>query len=261
MFAENVRRRSRTAKGRDEGAKTSSAKKPLRLQGDALVAKTAENVAQLIDDAWNARLRWPDSPDDPRTATLSKRRAVAVLPLSLRAMCERWYDIASNGLVDVDAYREDFEKLEEAAVRARKLSYAYGKVNRRYRLWTPAYTTLLVPPIRLEDEMGGFYARTSSDLASMLDFGPAVGFGGAMFESMCASSMAYVDVMMDGEVHPWLDGCSRVATTFVMWIAASFRVRPPLFAPTKAAHYERIRDVDAHVAYFLECAARSRDFE
>lgn len=252
VFAENVRRRSRTAKGQDKGKQTSSSKRMLLLSGDALAARTAENVARLIDDVWAVRLGLEEG-------RLPNATQEWLLPHELRSMCERWYDIASDGLVDHDGYEPEFLELEKRSARVDRFYRLPHEVNRRYRLWTPGYTTLQVPPILLEPTMDRFYA----ELAAMIRTHVAARFPSLGADDpdgrRLARTYAYADVMMDGEVHPWLDGCSRVSTALVMWIAASFGATPPLFAETKAAHYETIRDIDAHEEYFLSCIRRSND--
>lgn len=248
-FRENVRRRSRTAKGSDKGSLTSSSKLPLLLQGEALAARTAENVERLVDDVWRERLGL-DEGRYPRVM------APELLPDALRWHCERWYDIASDGLVDDAGYAERFDELERDAARVAAFYPVGTTANRRYRLWTPGYTTLKVPPILLERHMDEFY----SSFAGMLRAAAARRFPPGPENDPegrdLARIMAYADVMLDGEVHPWLDGCSRVATAAVMWIAASFGTVPPLFAPTKPEHYETIRDIDRHERYILGCVDR-----
>lgn len=70
-------------------------------------------------------------------------------------------------------------------------------------------------------------------------------------------AMAYADLMTDGELRPWLDGCGRVATALVMWIARVTGARLPLFSESKEVHKMSIRDLDKHRLYFLESIRRA----
>ena len=230
IFRANVSRLSRTAKGKDEGSKTSASKKPLLLQGDALRAKVAANVEWLIDDV------------------LDIRGSTMIAPSALRAACERWFDIANDGLYGPDAYDEEFAKLEAGAARLARATGESFPLSRRYRLWTPGYTTILVPPILLDRHMSAFYQELTTRImrAKHRDTWEA------------ARVMAYADFMMNGEVHPWMDGCGRVSTTLVMAIARELGVDPPLFAETKEGHYATILDIDLHTAYLARCIERPR---
>jgi hypothetical protein len=69
--------------------------------------------------------------------------------------------------------------------------------------------------------------------------------------------MAYADLMIDGELRPWLDGCGRVAATLVMWIARTLGAPLPLFDTSKEVHKMTIRDLDRHTGYFLKCIRRA----
>ena len=237
IFRENVRRRSRTAKGQDKGSETSKSKKPLLLQGDALAAKVAENAELLIDDVLaNAN---PDFGGDGAAAWL-------------RTRCERWFDVANDGLYGPGAYESEFAALAADAARLASPLGMTVAVNPRYRLWTPGYTTLKIPPVLLEFAMDEFYARLGL-FARYVSEGEMTRHART---AMVARMMAWADLMMDGEIHPWMDGCGRVSTALVMWIAATAHARvgippaPPLFAETKDAHYAAIRDYDGHAAYY-----------
>lgn len=247
IFRENVRRRSRTAKGQDKGSETSKSKKPLLLQGEELAAKVAENAERLIDDVLaNANL---DFGSDGAAAWL-------------RTRCERWFDIANDGLYGPGAYEAEFAALSADAAR---LSASIGRtiaVNPRYRLWTPGYTTLKVPPVLLEVAMDEFYARLGHFVRRVSE--------GEITRrarvTMVACMMAWADLMMDGEIHPWMDGCGRVSTALVMWLAATAHARvglpiaPPLFAESKDAHYAAIRHLDDHTAYYEVALDRGAAF-
>lgn len=251
IFRMNVERRSRTAKGRDEGSKTSSSKKPLLLQGDALKAKVAENVERLIVQA------------------LSIQRDQSVRHFEgsgQRELCEKLFDIANDGLYGPGSYADEFEKLRVSAERLTQLIDVTRfagigfAVNPRYRLWTPAYTTYLVPPVLLEQAMDAFYDEVGYQLQDLPENDPEYeeDAGEPYPLEQVAKVLAYIDVMQDGEIHPWMDGCGRVSTAHVMWVCAAFGVDPPLFAPTKDEHYANIRDLEAHTQYYLKCFERAK---
>lgn len=240
IFRLNVQRRSRTAQGQDKGSETSKSKKPLLLSGEALKARVAANTERMIDDVVASFEVTRAMEEDARDAVVDA--------VHLRALSERWFDIANGGLYGPDSYGEEFRKLEEdAALLARSMGGEY-RLNRRYRLWTPEYTSLKVPPILLEKYMDDFYEVLDEHLWSAAQ---------APGPEAAARVMAYADLMMDGELHPWMDACGRVSTALVMWISAYLDVSPPLFAPTKQEHYADIRDIDLHAKYFMEAMRRA----
>ncbi|HTM67682.1 MAG TPA: hypothetical protein VL426_00125 [Candidatus Binatia bacterium] len=243
VFRENIRRRSRTASGQDKGSETSKSKKPLALQGEALAAKVAANTERLVADVAATADRW-----------------AANMPIktgdALCEACERWFDIVNDGLYGPGAYADEFAALEKDAAKVGPLLELPLSVNRRYRLWTPGYTTIKVPPVLLETFMSAFY-----DL-----------LGGMLFDAgfvrepdepadlaQGAAIMAYADLMMDGELHPWMDGCGRVSTALVMAVARSLGLPPPLFAETKDGHYATIRDLMPHTEYFVAAMRRGAE--
>lgn len=243
IFRENVRRRSRTAKGQDKGSETSASKKPLLLQGEALSAKVAANTERLIADVATTADAWAkDMPAETGD--------------TLRTACERWFDIVNDGLYGPDAYGEEFAVLEKDAIKVGPLLQVELQVNRRYRLWTPQYTTAKVSPVLLEAFMDAFYDLLGTMLfdagIARLDE-PADG-------GHAAAIMAYADVMMDGELHPWMDGCGRVSTALVMCIARTLAVPAPLFAETKDGHYATIRELWPHTEYFAAALLRGDAF-
>jgi hypothetical protein len=123
------------------------------------------------------------------------------------------------------------------------------RINPRYRLWTPEHTLMKVPPLLLEEQMDVFYGRLA-DLATNAE---------KNFPSWndTVEAMAYADLMTDGELRPWLDGCGRVAVALVMWLARSLGAPLPLFAASKQVHKMTFRDLDKHRLYFLESIRRA----
>jgi hypothetical protein len=242
IFRENVRRRSRTAKGQDKGSETSKSKKPLLLQGEALAAKVAANTERLIADVATTADAWAEE-------------MPAGTGDALRTACERWFDIVNDGLYGPDAYGDEFAALEKDAAKLGPLLQVELPVNPRYRLWTPGYTTAKVPPVLLEAFMTTFYDQ----LGAMLFDAWLANLAGPAEAGQAAAVMAYADVMMDGELHPWMDGCGRVSTALVMGIARALGAPPPLFAETKDGHYATIRDLWPHTEYFAQAMLRGAD--
>jgi hypothetical protein len=238
VFQMNVERRSRTAKGKDEGSKTSSKKLPLLLQGEALKAKVAENVARLMDDVWYDAVALRQHPE------------VRLGEASIRVRCERWYDLACEGLIDEAGYAPVFTDLES------KVSALIGTpivINRRYRTWTPGYLVLQISPPLIDGKLEemlylplGVWLNVIAPRTAPIE------------NAKLAAALAHADMMMDGEVHPWIDGCSRVSTALCMWLAALYGGALPLFAPTKDEHYAPLRQgIAAHERYFEACLARA----
>lgn len=70
-------------------------------------------------------------------------------------------------------------------------------------------------------------------------------------------ALTYADLMIDGEIRPWLDGCGRVSVTLVMWLARVLGAPLPLFATSKEVHKMTIRDFNRHRLNFLESIRRA----
>lgn len=238
VFLMNVERRSRTAKGKDEGSKTSSKKLPLLLQGEALKAKVAENVERLIDDVWSDASEVREDPGREVRAA------------GIRARCQRWYDTACEGLIDDAGYAEVFRKMESDI--GKVLGSAF-RINRRYRTWTPGYLVLQIPPAMIDEKLDDLLYRPIGLLMNLTAMRTV-----PIADVKLAALLAQADMLMDGEIHPWIDGCSRVSTALCMWLAALYGGALPLFAPTKDEHYAPLRQgLEAHGRYFKECLARA----
>ena len=230
VFRRNYARRSRTTHGRDENL-GGPLKKPLTLVGTDLRRRAVSNGERLA------------------TLVLETPRPAAWTPDVLRANCERWFDLANEGICGPEWYADSFGAL---AADAQTLTRSCGRpirANPRYRLWTPEHTTLKVSPLLLEDEMDRFYGRLAELLTRAESRFPSW--------SDTIEAMAYADLMTDGELRPWLDGCGRVAVALVMWIAHVLGAPLPLFAESKEVHKMTIRDLDRHRLYFLESIRRA----
>lgn len=242
IFRMNVLRRSRTRSGRDEGAKTSSKKKHLLLSGEELEKRAKENTENLIAD-------------------------VIALPITeistgiLRQMALQWFNIAADGLCDFSAHEEEFEALRDRADRFGKSVGKKIEVSRNYRLWTPKYTTAEIPPIWLEKFMDEFYFELSFRMRVFRDLFPKKDANKhlGVLSEFAAQTMAYADLMMDGEIHPWIDGCGRISTALVMYVARYLEAPLPLFSPNREEHYASINDIGAHTDYFRRAIERAKN--
>lgn len=225
IFHQNLKERSRTAKGKTDTA-VSDKKKKLDKDGADLEAQVKENTDALINSVWNS-------------ASLEN-----VDPMTIRRLMEEWNAIINNGLQDSDIYLEERIKLElEATELAQKTGKLY-RINKAYRVWDVPYG-LRIPPIELELAMDEFY----EDLASKIWFA----LDGQMSQ---AELLAYADRTSDSGIHAWADGCGRISTALVMWLsvlAPGFLL--PLFGSRKE-HYNAIQDLNKHTEYYRKCLNR-----
>ncbi len=108
-----------------------------------------------------------------------------------------------------------------------------------------SYTKTRLEPLQLEFAMDHFYDELLLNIEAARK--------GVISQ---AGLMAYADHMIDGEIHPWADGCGRSATAAVMWLSM---ILPggalPVFGE-RAEHYASIHDRAEHTKYFERCLAR-----
>lgn len=234
VFLENIAKRSRTANGvSDTGSNTK--KKKLLLEGEALAQKVYENTEELIKNVWDSAVAF------------SREPLVALSAKKVRKIMENWYDIVNKDLQDPKAYCESLSWL---TAESEKLRLKYGRnyrVNPRYRTWNIPYATLKIEPIELEFYMDEFY----SDLCKKIN--------DAVINNNLARLLAFADLMLDGEIHPWNDGCGRIATATVMWLSVVVchykwpsRIIVPSF-DTREVHYLSNHDLEGHSKYFSRC--------
>ncbi len=230
VFRLNYMRRSRTAHGLDHNL-GQPLKKPLLTVGEELKLVAMRNCDRLAEDV---------------LATPRPREWSADF---FRGSCERWFDLSNDGICGPDWYEEEFSVLKQDAALAERARGAPVRVNPRYRIWTPEHTLMKTPPLLLEEQMEFFYARLAGLARTAEERHPSW--------NHVIEAMAYADLMTDGELRPWLDGCGRLATVLVMWLARTFGAPLPLFASSKEVHKMTIRDLDRHRLYFLECIRRA----
>lgn len=226
LFKLNYMHRSRTAHGRDQNI-DGPEKKPLLLTGQALKLRTMENWKRLLEDVRGLK------------------RPSAWTAGFFRDTCERWFAIANRGIYATDHHRHDFDALRADAELVARARGTAPRVNPRYRLWIPKHTLMKVPPLLLEEEMDRCYGRLA-ELAERAE-------SRAPSWKDTLEVMVYADMMMDGELRPWLDGCGRIAVTLVMWLARTLGAPLPLFDESKEVHKLTMRDFDRHVSYFIQC--------
>lgn len=234
VFLDNIATRSRTANG-VSNIGSSDKKKKLILEDDELRQKVKENTEELIQNAWRSAIEFSDEP-------------LVSLPASkIRKIMEGWYDIVNKDLQDPKAYEEGLFQL---AMRSDQLRLRYGRnyrINPRYRTWEIPYATLKIEPVELEFYMDEFYSALCLKIRD------------AVIHNNLAGLLAFTDLMLDGEIHPWNDGCGRIATTAVMWLSAVVcyfnwpsRLVVPKFG-CREDHYSSIHDLQDHKKYFEQC--------
>lgn len=226
IFEENLTRRSRTAKGVSDTG-TSKTKKKLLKEGEELRAQVRANTQHLIQTVWDARRNHGMRPDE------------------LRQMMERWYDIIQRDLQDDRVYAEERAKLQQEMDRLglRSTSDFPLTVNPRYRLWPVSYSKRNIQPIELETAMQKFYETLHALIQRER---------GAL-KTNEARLLAFADVELDGEIHPWLDGCGRLSTAVVMWLSL---LNPDWYIPVfqeRDEHYRCIHNLGGHTEYFERC--------
>lgn len=213
FFEENVARRSRTSKGISD-ISSSRVKQKLLKEGPDLEYQVKKNTDRLIDSVWEHRKLDP------------------ITPQRICFLDTWWNDIINFGLVPFGAYEEEYEELEKEGY----------KMNRRYRVWTPEYTTFKLAPHEIESSMSSFYQSLYENIER------------ARRGALCqAGIIAYADFIVDSAIHPWVDGCGRSATALVMWLSLLVPgSRLPLFG-ARELHHKAIKDLSLHVAYVERC--------
>ncbi|MEA3249051.1 MAG: hypothetical protein U9Q03_01690 [Patescibacteria group bacterium] len=225
IFMMNVMHRSRTLHGADENLDRPF-KKQLELSGRPLMSVARRNCKALVDDV------------------LSTPRPDEWGPVVFRQHCERWFDLVNRRINGPQWYRQEFGRLQRQATYYGRVQGRAANVNPRYRIWTPAHTVTQVHPLLLEDQMDIFYGRLADLMVQAEEHHPSW--------HHAIEAMAYADLMIDGELRPWIDGCGRIATALVMWVARMLGVPQPLFAENKEVHRMTYRDMDDHIQYLLE---------
>ena len=209
------------------------------------------HFAQLFVENVRRRSRTANGELDTTASPLKDVRATTGQPLAVH--------IESNALAAASLVWDLRERtLSHAEIR--ELSQALHRTltagteviggNNGYRTWPLAYSWW--PPDEIEPALQWFYRR----LAHFAEWATAEA-------SRQAQLLAFADYMLDAEIHPWADGCGRVATGLVMWLS----VLTPAFAiPTfgrREEHYRSFRShsLCEHVDYMVTCLSRDGSSE
>ncbi|OGF81735.1 hypothetical protein A2930_04010 [Candidatus Giovannonibacteria bacterium RIFCSPLOWO2_01_FULL_45_34] len=229
VFKENIEKRSRTAKGVSDTS-TSSKKKKLLKEKTALKEQVAENTECLvksvaIDSIFYSSIKQP-----------------FLKSVTIRALMESWDSVINSGLQEEGAYLDDYLKLCASAKELKKTAGFNYRVNKRYRTWRVSYTKANLDPLQLESAMDFFYGELVSKIELAVNK-----------QISQAELLAYADHMIDGEIHPWADGCGRSATAAVMWLSLlSLDFVFPVFGE-RSEHYAAIHDLTEHTKYYECC--------
>lgn len=223
LFVENTEKRSRTSTGVGDTS-VSVAKKGLLKTGEDLKRQVRENTMALAKNIW----------ETPR----------ARLEASLvRSFLESWFDIIHADILDRGAHASEQSQWGKHSV-----TMMYGllcRVNNKYRFWEVkyAYPEESPPPEYLEIWMDAFYAELVKKMTQT---------NGKSVNSV-AKLLAWADREMDFIIHPWSDGCGRLSTALVMWLALRVsEVGLPKFG-TREEHYRAMKITTRHTEYFLKC--------
>lgn len=228
IFGENLEKRSRTAKGISDTSSSSKKKKLLKV-GEELKAQVKENTDRLIRAIWVNGCFFATTKEVPSND-------------EIKFLMERWDFIINQNLQDPDAYAEDYGRLSKEAVIQKDATGLNYRINKQYRTWSVTYTKLNLSPLELEFAMDKFYTEFSSKIALAKEK-----------KISQANLLAYADLVIDGEIHPWADGCGRNATASVMWLSLlSSDFKLPVFG-TREEHYANIHDLTEHTKYFEKC--------
>lgn len=220
VFVENVRRRSRTAKG-----KVHTNVSPLKLP--LLLADDPEMLAAQIH------------------LNLLKTAEMLCSPIMMEnslshewfgLVFDMWFDQLQKGLLDIRGYSG---KRKELGLRL---------FNLRYRIWEVNYDPTSPKPDEIEPRMQVFFAELEKWMVlrtisyNKLDF---------------ARLLAFADRELDRVIHPWLDGCGRFATAVVMWLAVRTPAMPlPQFGEREEHYAAMDAGLEAHTEYFVRCLSR-----
>lgn len=158
---------------------------------------------------------------------------------------EWWDSIINQSLQDPDAYLASYTRLCQTAEALKEATGFDYRINKRYRTWPISYTKANLEPVQLELAMDFFYNELASKIALAQEK-----------QVSQAELLAYADLIIDGEIHPWADGCGRNATASVMWLSLFHNdFKLPVFG-NREEHYTSIHDLAKHTKYYEICLNR-----
>lgn len=151
----------------------------------------------------------------------SKSRLCEITPESVRKETNSWYDIIQKNLQPNDVGR--------------------------YRTWPVKYSPLSPSPEIIEHALNEYYEVLSWMLTGIRRN------SGELISGTQNGILAWIDRQMDAVIHPWADGCGRMATASVMWASVLHpRFRLPRFRD-RDEHYRCIEKFSTHKEYFSRC--------
>lgn len=150
-----------------------------------------------------------------------------LVPLGVRMMFDRWYDILHKDLLD------DHKPGRSAIHRQ----------NPRFRTWDVHY--LVTSPAY--QFLGEWLMDFSEELVARRNRARASPYS----PKKHAGLIAWADYEMDQIGHPWRDGCGRMSTVLVYWLSASIRAPKLPVLGTREEHYASCSSIKDHAAYFL----------
>lgn len=220
QFLGNCGKRSRTLRGLNETG-VSPKKAKLLLSGDDLAARARRNLeavgAQIFADA-----------------------GIELTKESLLAMMGGWFDIMSEGLENSLAHAVEYQKLVRQGKQVGENFY----LSERYRTWEVNYSPDAPAALYVGRAMQVYADKLAFKVGELRVSGDV---------EALARAMAWADRTMDQVIHPWRDGCGRMATALVMWLGCQRSPRQyPVFT-TRDEHYAAMKEVSTFEQYYLRC--------
>ncbi len=199
-------------------------KKGLLKAGEDLKRQVHENTLMLAEEIWGVPFVYFEAS-------------------RIRSLLENWFDIIQKDIFDREAC-----SLERSRQGKHSVTMLHGlscRSNNKYRFWEVnyAFPEHNPPPEYLEVWMDVFYAEIVKKMIQT---------DGTSVNSV-AKLLAWADREMDFIIHPWSDGCGRMSTALVMWLALRVsKVGLPKFGK-REKHYKTIKTTTKHTEYFLKC--------
>jgi len=218
---ENLRKRSNTMHGKD-ASPMSEKKGVLAVSGDELANRARENMLRVADAAWETRM-------------------TLLTPNVLQHILCSWYDLGHRGLQTI--HKEDNDDILLDAKTLDQRTGVLHPTNPRYRRWQTAYSDHSPAPTHLGLWMDVFCAELIMRLARLRPHDNA----------QLAHFLAWADYEMDWVGHLWNDGCGRLSTVLVCWLALRIPgASLPVFG-SREEHYGEKKSFERHVEYFRRC--------
>lgn len=209
----NLEQKSSTSKGQGS-THVSPLKLPLLLSGQLLQVTTVINAENVCGTIWD---------DVDSLSNFSKFASWYAF--------SKWFDELQSGLIAYEGYKL---KRQELGIMSQ---------DRRYRIWEVKYHPNNPKPGKIHDRLLAYHKELENRIAHFKITGG---------ESDLVKLLAWADREFDFMIHPYLDGCGRMATAIVMWLAAGFSPVLPRFAPKKE-HYAAMQNELTYNEYMAKC--------